>query len=37
LLAGSIGLFVLIGIAMYLSRKINWYPTAQAETAVVPE
>jgi inner membrane protein len=26
LLAGSIGLFVLIGIAMYLSRKINWYP-----------
>jgi inner membrane protein len=27
LLAGSIGLFVLIGIAMHLSRKINWYPT----------
>jgi inner membrane protein len=26
LLAGSIGLFMLIGIAMYLSRKINWYP-----------
>jgi len=28
LLAGSIGLFVLIGIAMHLSRKINWYPNA---------
>lgn len=25
LLAGSIGLFVILGIIMYFSRKINWY------------
>ena len=29
LLAGSIGLFILIGIAMYLSRRINWYPNPE--------
>jgi inner membrane protein len=31
LLAGSIGLFVLVAIAMHLSRKIKWYNTATAE------
>jgi inner membrane protein len=25
LLLGSIGLFIIIGIMMYVSRKINWY------------
>ena len=25
LLVGSIGLFIILGIIMYLSRKINWY------------
>lgn len=25
LLAGTIGLFILLGVAMYFSRKINWY------------
>ena len=25
LLAGSIGLFVLLAIAMHFSKKINWY------------
>jgi inner membrane protein len=37
LLAGSIGLFVLIGIAMHLSRKINWYPTTHTNVAVAAE
>lgn len=32
LLAGSIGLFILVAIAMYLSRKINWYPAEQSTT-----
>ncbi|MCU0387965.1 MAG: cell envelope integrity protein CreD, partial [Chitinophagaceae bacterium] len=31
LLAGSIGLFILIGIAMYMSRKINWYPNTEKQ------
>lgn len=26
LLIGSIGLFIILAIAMYFSRKINWYP-----------
>ncbi|MEO6219259.1 MAG: inner membrane CreD family protein [Ginsengibacter sp.] len=25
LLIGSIGLFIILAIAMYFSRKINWY------------
>ncbi|HSC54023.1 MAG TPA: cell envelope integrity protein CreD [Phnomibacter sp.] len=29
LLAGSIGLFLLLALAMYFSRKINWYQRAE--------
>jgi inner membrane protein len=29
LLVGSIGLFFILAIAMYLSRKIDWYGTKQ--------
>lgn len=32
LLIGSIGLFVMLGIVMYLTRKINWYAIAPEET-----
>ncbi len=36
LLAGSIALFVILAIAMYASRKINWYgvPAAQINTQI---
>jgi inner membrane protein len=29
LLLGSIGLFIILSLAMYASRKINWYPRQQ--------
>jgi inner membrane protein len=35
LLIGSIGLFIILALAMYASRKINWYgeePVAKAST-----
>jgi len=35
LLAGSIGLFLLVALAMYFSRKINWYQ--QPAAVVAPE
>ena len=28
LLLGSVGLFVILRIVMYLTRKMNWYATA---------
>jgi inner membrane protein len=28
LLIGSIGLFIVLALVMYASRKINWYGTA---------
>lgn len=31
LLAGSIGLFVILGIIMFVSRKISWYKPIEAE------
>jgi inner membrane protein len=34
LLVGSIGLFLVLALVMYASRKINWYNTASAKTAV---
>lgn len=37
LLAGSIGLFVLVAIAMYLSRKIKWYNDADEKEAAIIE
>ena len=33
LLVGSIGLFVILALAMYASRKINWYGNPLPETA----
>lgn len=36
LLAGSIGLFVIIAIVMYASRKINWYNTGLTNPALEP-
>jgi inner membrane protein len=27
LLVGSVGLFVILGVVMYVSRKVNWYRT----------
>lgn len=32
LLAGSIGLFVLIALAMHMSRKVNWYGTSPVDS-----
>ncbi|HSK13224.1 MAG TPA: cell envelope integrity protein CreD [Phnomibacter sp.] len=37
LLAGSIGLFVLVAIAMHLSRKIDWYPPADKDDRSIAE
>lgn len=37
LLAGSIGLFVLVALAMYLSRKIKWYPREETQEAAIIE
>ena len=34
LLFGSIGLFVLLALAMYLSRKIDWYNIDRKTTGV---
>ena len=35
LLAGSIGLFVLLAVAMHFSRKVKWYPKEQELAAVI--
>jgi inner membrane protein len=35
LLIGSIGLFVILAVVMYFSRKINWY--REAEESEIPE
>lgn len=35
LLIGSIGLFVILGIIMFFSRKITWYKQEETETAEV--
>jgi len=35
LLVGSIGLFAILALAMYASRKINWYGNSLVENAVV--
>ncbi|HEX5155348.1 MAG TPA: cell envelope integrity protein CreD [Parafilimonas sp.] len=35
LLVGSIGLFAILALAMYASRKINWYGHSLAENTVV--
>ncbi len=37
LLIGSIGLFVVIATIMYLTRKINWYPSKTPPEAPTPE
>lgn len=34
LLAGSIGLFCILALAMYASRKINWYGNSMPEKAI---
>lgn len=34
LLVGSIGLFIILAIIMYASRRINWYQSASTTTAV---
>ena len=31
LLIGSIGLFIILGACMYISRKINWYKLEKSE------
>ncbi|BAV08886.1 inner membrane protein [Filimonas lacunae] len=36
LLVGSIGLFVILAIAMYASRKINWYHITPEKTPLTP-
>jgi inner membrane protein len=35
LLAGSIGLFVLLGVAMHFSRKVKWYPANPGVETVI--
>jgi inner membrane protein len=35
LLVGSIGLFIILAIVMYASRRINWYQSASTTTAVM--
>jgi len=37
LLIGSIGLFIILGIIMYFSRKINWYKQDEAEEPEIIE
>jgi len=37
LLAGSIGLFALVAIAMHLSRKIKWYATEEEKETTIIE
>jgi inner membrane protein len=34
LLAGSIGLFLLVAVAMHFSKKIDWYGTKAQESEV---
>lgn len=34
LLFGSIGLFVIVGLLMFFSRKINWYRETNSDTAI---
>jgi len=36
LLVGSIGLFAVLAIVMYASRKINWYHPTLSDTAIEP-
>ncbi len=36
LLVGSIGLFIVLAIAMYASRKVNWYQTSTLRNEVNP-
>lgn len=31
LLIGSIGLFIILGVIMFFSRKINWYKEEETE------
>jgi inner membrane protein len=33
LLIGSIGLFVILGIIMFVSRKISWYKPTETENS----
>jgi inner membrane protein len=35
LLVGSIGLFLVLALVMYASRKIDWYHSASVKTAIV--
>ncbi|MEO8583110.1 MAG: inner membrane CreD family protein, partial [Flavitalea sp.] len=35
LLVGSIGLFIVLGLVMYASRKINWYGASNETVAVI--
>jgi inner membrane protein len=35
LLAGSIGLFLLLGVAMHFSRKVKWYPKEPGMAVVI--
>ena len=35
LLVGSIGLFAILALAMYASRKINWYGVSLTESAAI--
>ncbi len=37
LLVGSIGLFIILAIVMYASRRINWYQTGTTTVPTVPE
>jgi inner membrane protein len=30
LMLGSVGLFLILGLVMYLTRKINWYELGKA-------
>jgi inner membrane protein len=37
LLLGSIGLFVILGLVMYLTRKIDWYSAMKSEEVTIHE
>jgi inner membrane protein len=37
LLIGSVGLFIILAIAMYFSKRINWYGTNQQKEALPVE
>jgi inner membrane protein len=34
LLIGSIGVFIILGLVMYFSRKIDWYNIGQDKNAI---